>query len=94
MATLFLLALTRGVSAPRVPDRIDLRSAVACDALQDVFQDASGSYFTVSGLWRCHILIKIQIPCIDCVIRLVQPGPGALIRLVIYDHFQEKNPFV
>lgn len=67
----------------------DIRAA--CDALQGVFQKRLGSYFTVSGLGRCHVLIKIQIPCIDCVIRLVQPGPGVLIRPVIYDHFQEKS---
>lgn len=68
-----------------------LMSCSKRDAPQDVFQDVLRSYFTVSGLRRCHVLIKIQIPCIDCVIRLAQPGPGALIRPVIYDHFQEKS---
>lgn len=78
-------------AAPQVPDHIDIWWAEAFDALQDVFQKGLRSHFTVSGLWCCHVLIKIQIPCIDCVIRLVQPGPGVLIRPVIYDHFQEKS---
>lgn len=65
--------------------------AAACDAPQDVFQKGLRSYFTVSGLRRRRVLIKIQIPCIDCVIRPVQPGPGVSIQPVIYDHFQEKS---
>lgn len=79
------------LSAPQVPDHIDIWWAAACGALQDVFQKGLRSYITVSGLRRRRVLIKIQIPCIDCVIRPVQPGPGVLIRPVIYDHFQENS---
>lgn len=83
-------------SVPQVLDHIAIGWAVAhirtaCDALQDVFQKSPRSYVTVSGLRRCHVLIKIQIPCIDCVIRLVQPGPAVLILPVIYDHLREKS---
>lgn len=83
-------------SLPQVVNHIDIWWAAAniraaCDALQDVFQKGLRSYVTVSGLRRCHVLIKIQIPCIDCVIRLVQPGPAVLIRPVIYDHLQKKS---
>ena len=79
------------LSEPQVPDHIDIWWAAACDAPQDVFQKGLRSYFTVSGLRRRRVLIKIQIPCIDCVIRPVQPGPGVSIQPVIYDHFQEKS---
>ena len=82
-------------SALQVPDRIDIWWAAADvgarEALPGVFQKGLGSYFTVSGLRRCHVLIKIQIPLIDCVIRLAQPRPAILIWPVIYDHLQEKS---
>lgn len=57
-----------------------------------------GSYFTVPGARCCHVLIRIQIPRIDCVIRRLQPRPRASIRAVIYCYLHKKkkrkNPFV
>lgn len=76
---------------PRISRILGYQITLTSDALLNIFQDESRSYFSVSGLRRCRVFIKIQMPRIDCVIRLVQPGPGVLIGPVIYDHFQEKS---
>lgn len=90
---LILLALKSCVSAPLVPHHIDIWWDVLYDALQDIFHCilGGGSYFTISGLRCRHVLIKIQIRSIDCVIRLVQPGRSVLIQPVIYDQFPGKS---
>lgn len=52
------------------------------------------SYFFVSGLGRCHVLIKIQIRRIDCVIRLPAARAGSIDLARDLWSFSEKNPFV
>lgn len=52
------------------------------------------SYFIVSGLGCCHVLIKIQIRRIDCVIRLPAARAGSIDPARDLWSFSEKNPFV
>lgn len=64
------------------------RSQSACDSPPEL-----RLYFTVSGLRHRHVLIKIQIPCIDCVIRRPQPRPGSIDPPCDLWSFSEEKSF-
>lgn len=64
------------------------RSQSACDSPLEL-----RLYFTVSGLRHRHVLIKIQIPSIDCVIRRPQPRPDSIDPPCDLWSFSEEKSF-